>query len=108
VAGVAWQAALGVIPVALLALGERPVWTQVSPLGWGGCLYVALLPMTLSYLFWFRALRLLPASTASVGLLLAPAVGVFASAALLGDPLGPRQLIALIVTLTGVALSARA
>ncbi len=107
VAGVAWQATLGVIPVALLALGEHPIWGRVSALGWSGCLYIALLPMTLSYLFWFRALRLLPASTASVGLLLAPAVGVFASAALLGDPLGPRQLIALAVTLAGVTLSAR-
>ena len=107
VAGVAWQAALGTTPVALLTLTEHPDWGAVSPLGWGAAGYVAILPMTLAYVTWFRALRLLPAGTAATAVLVAPVVGVFASAALLGEPLGPRQLAALAMTLTGVALAAR-
>ncbi len=107
VAGVAWQAMLGSVPLVVLAAFEHPVWSSVTPLGWSGLAYVATIPMTVAYLAWFRALRLLPASTAATSVLLAPMVGVFASAALLGDPLGPRQLIALAVTLTGVGLAAR-
>ncbi len=90
-----------------LAAFEHPLWARVTPLGWAGLAYVAIIPLTVAYLAWFRALRLLPASTAATGVLLAPMVGVFASAALLGEPLGPRQLLALAMTLTGVGLAAR-
>lgn len=107
VAGVGWQALIGTSPVALLALTEPTRWGAITPLGWGAVGYVAVLPMTLAYLTWFRALRLLPAGTAATGVLVAPIVGVFASAALLGEPLGLRQLAALGMTLTGVALAAR-
>lgn len=55
---------------------------------------------------WFAALRLLPAFTATIGVLLAPVVGVFSSAALLGDPLGLRQLLALAITVDGILLAA--
>ena len=107
VAGVGWQALIGSIPVALLALTEHPHWGAVTPLAWGAAGYVAVLPMSLAYLTWFRALRLLPAGTAATGVLAAPMIGVFASAALLGEPLGARQLIALAMTLSGVALALR-
>jgi probable blue pigment (indigoidine) exporter len=60
----------------------------------------------LAYVTWFRALRLLPAATAATGVLISPVVGVIASALLLGDPLGPRQVAALGLTLTGVGLAA--
>jgi drug/metabolite transporter (DMT)-like permease len=63
--------------------------------------------MTLAYLAWFRALRLVTAATASTALLIAPVVGVFSSMLLLGEPLGARQLMALAMTLTGVGLAAR-
>ncbi len=106
VAGVAWQATLGTIPVALLMLTEHPRLGTITGLGWGAIAYVAVLPMTVAYLTWFRALRLLAANTAATGVLLAPAIGVFASALLLGETLGWHQLGALGVTLAGVALAA--
>ena len=107
VAGVAWQVLLATLPLLLLAGFERPDWGQVTALGWLGCLYAAAIPNTLAYLAWFRALRLLPASTAAIGVLLAPVVGVFSSAALLGEPLGARQMLALGMTVGGIALAAR-
>jgi drug/metabolite transporter (DMT)-like permease len=64
------------------------------------------MPNAVAYVTWFAALRVLPASTASIGVLLAPVVGVFSSALLLGDPLGLRQLLALVLTLGGIALAA--
>ncbi|HJS88040.1 MAG TPA: DMT family transporter [Acetobacteraceae bacterium] len=107
IAGVAWQIGLGSIPVLILALFEQPDWVRATPLAWIGFVYVGVMPMTVAYLTWFRALALLPASIAATSVLLSPLVGVLASAALLGDPLGPRQLLALAITLTGVGLAAR-
>lgn len=107
-AGVAWQAAIGTIPVLLLSLWERPVWSGVSLGGWAAVGYIAVFPFSLAYLTWFRALKLVPASTAATTVLVSPMVGVLGSALMLGDALGPRQWLALAMTLMGVALAARA
>lgn len=107
VSGVAWQVTLGAIPPVAFALFERPDWAAVTPLGWLALLYCATIPMVFAYLAWFRALQLLPASTAAIGTLIAPVVGVSGSALLLGEPLGPRQLAALALTVTGMALAVR-
>ena len=105
-AGVAWQILLGSLPLLLLARSEHPHWAGLPALGWLGMLYAAVMPNAVAYVTWFAALRVLPASTASIGVLLAPVVGVFSSALLLGDPLGLRQLLALVLTLGGIALAA--
>jgi drug/metabolite transporter (DMT)-like permease len=63
--------------------------------------------MTIGYLTWFTALRLVPASTAATTVLLSPVVGVIGSGVLLGETFGPRQIVALLMTLAGVALAAR-
>ena len=108
VTGVMWQIAFGAIPALVLAAGfEHPVLARLTPLAWLAFAYIAILPMTVGYLTWFRALRLLPASIAATGVLISPLVGVLGSALLLGDPLGARQIAALAVTLTGVGLAAR-
>jgi drug/metabolite transporter (DMT)-like permease len=104
---VAWQSALGTVPLALLAAHETPVWSGVPWLGWAAVAYIATIPLTIAYLAWFRALRLVSASTAATTVLVSPMVGVIGSALLLGEALGPRQWLALALTLTGVALAAR-
>jgi probable blue pigment (indigoidine) exporter len=106
-AGVAWQALLGSGPLLLPALWETPDWTAMTPLGWLATGYIAVVPMTVAYLAWFRALRLVSAAAASTALLIAPVVGVFSSSLLLGEPLGVRQILALVMTLTGVGLAVR-
>jgi drug/metabolite transporter (DMT)-like permease len=106
VPAIAWQLAISLVPIGALALTERRDWSLVTPLGWVAVLFVSALPMALAYVTWFRALRLLPAATAATGVLISPVVGVIASALLLGDPLGPRQVAALGLTLTGVGLAA--
>ena len=105
-AGAAWQILLGSVPLLLLAQFEQPNWAAVTTTGWLAMLYAALMPNAVAYVTWFAALRLLPASTATIGVLLAPVVGVFSSAALLGDPLGLRQVLALAITVGGIVLAA--
>ncbi|HEY0419344.1 MAG TPA: DMT family transporter, partial [Acetobacteraceae bacterium] len=70
---VAWQVGIGMVPMLAVALVfDRWDLSRVSPLGWGALLYVAVIALGVSYLAWFRALKLLPASTAAVGTLLVP------------------------------------
>ena len=52
----------------------------------------------------FATLRRLPASTAAIGTLTVPIVGVVAAATMLGEPLGGREILAAALTLGGVAL----
>lgn len=108
VASLAWQLSLGCIP--MLALGlvfEQPTVAQVSPTGWALMLYMTAVPMGLCYVTWFAALRRLPPTTASLATLLTPVIGVISAAFALGEPLGLRELIALTLTLAGVALALR-
>ena len=108
VASMAWQLSLGCIP--MLALGlvfERPAVMAVSPTGWALMLYMTAVPMGLCYLTWFAALRRLPPTTASLATLLTPVIGVVSAAYVLGEALGQRELIALALTLAGVALALR-
>jgi drug/metabolite transporter (DMT)-like permease len=107
VVSVAWQVGIGSIPLALPALFEHPHWNAISLPAILSVVYLGLVPLSLAYLTWFRALRVLPASTAATAILMVPVIGVFGSATLIGEPLGARQLAALAFTLAGVGLAAR-
>ena len=76
--------------------------------GWASLAYMTLIQFCLCYVCWFAALARLPAATASIGSLLVPVVGVLASAAMLHEPLGPREIGALVITLGGVGMALRA
>ncbi len=104
---VAWQALFGMVLVVSLALFEHPDWGRVTNGGWASVAYISTVPFTFAYLAWFRALRMVPASTAATTVLVSPLVGVIGSGILLGETFGPRQIVALVMTLTGVALAAR-
>jgi probable blue pigment (indigoidine) exporter len=104
---VAWQAMFGMVLVVSLASFEHPDWGNVTAGGWVCIAYISTIPLTVAYLAWFRALRMVPASVAATTVLVSPLVGVVGSGLLLGETFGPRQIVALILTLTGVALAAR-
>jgi drug/metabolite transporter (DMT)-like permease len=107
-ASLAWQIALGSVPLALGAvLFDRWQGVHITTAGWLVLFYVVGVALCMSYLAWFRALRLLPASTASVGTLLVPVIGVLSAGLLLGEPLGWRQFGALGLTVAGVVLASR-
>lgn len=108
-AGLAWQLALGCVPMLVYGLlEERPVFSALSPVGLHVMVYMTLVPMGLCYISWFAALRRLPPSTASVATLLTPVIGVVAAAVSLGEPLGLSEILAMLLTLGGVGLVLRA
>jgi drug/metabolite transporter (DMT)-like permease len=104
----AWQIMIGCLPVALAGLVfEHPHFAALSATGWGLMVYMTVVVFCICYASWFAALSRLPASVAAIGTLLVPVIGVIASALLLGEPLGPGQVIALAMTVGGVALATR-
>jgi len=107
-AAVAWQLALGCMPlVALGLLFEQPRLGALTPLGVALMGYMTVVPMGVCYLTWFAALRRLASETASVATLLTPIVGVSAAAVVLGEPFGGKELLALALTIGGLALVLR-
>jgi drug/metabolite transporter (DMT)-like permease len=105
---VAWQVGLGCLPLVLGGLVlEQPRLGALSATGWVCMAYMTLVPMGLCYLFWFAALRRLPPAVASMATLITPVVGVVGAALALGAPIGGREVLALALTLCGVALALR-
>lgn len=104
----AWQIAIGTLPLLPAAMLLEPWHPGTVPLsGWLALAYVAVVALGLTYLAWFRALALLAASTAAIGTLMVPLVGVLSAGAMLGEGIGPREIGALALTLSGVALAMR-
>lgn len=102
----AWQLAIGGVPAVLgmLLLG-RPE-TIVSA-GWESVLattYICLIAMVWCHYAWFRVLTLFPAGLAAIGTLAVPVVGVFSSALLLGERIGPGEILALGLVVAGLFL----
>ncbi|WP_019142550.1 DMT family transporter [Noviherbaspirillum massiliense] len=104
----AWQVGIGCAPMLVLGLlFEQPDFHALSAGGWGVMAYMTVMPMGICYLTWFAALRRLPPATASIATLLTPIIGVTAAALSLGEPLGLRQLLAMALTIGGVAFVLR-
>ena len=103
---VAWQVGLGCAVMLVLGLAfEHPNVGAITPQGIACFVYMTLVPMGLCYLTWFETLRRLPTTSASTGMLLVPVIGVVSAAFILGEPLGLREIAAMMLTLGGVTLA---
>ena len=99
---------IGCIPLLIGGLVfEHARFATLPAIGWFALGYTALISMGLCYLLWFAALRRLTASTAAIGTLLTPVVGVIASSIALGDQVTISQAVALALVLAGIVLAAR-
>lgn len=103
---VAWQVGLGCFVMLVLGIAfEHPDISAITPVGLACLVYMTLVPMGLCYLTWFETLRRLPPTSASTGMLLVPVIGVVSAALILGEPLGLREIAAMVLTLGGVTLA---
>jgi drug/metabolite transporter (DMT)-like permease len=104
----AWQIGIGCFPVAVVGLAiETTHLDKVTQTGWILLFYSTVIQFCVAYVSWFAALARLPASVAAIGTMAVPVIGVVASAVALGEPLGPGQIAALILTLAAVVLATR-
>lgn len=99
----AWQMLFGSIPIVVIALltsSSGPSWT-----GWfvATLLYNAILASPVALLLWFYSLRNLPAGTAGLGRLAAPAIGVFASWIQLGERPDRYETVGILLIIAGLA-----
>jgi drug/metabolite transporter (DMT)-like permease len=101
-----WQLLLGGIPIVLAWLVVEP-HPDLSRLTWAGGL-ATLYAATVALIFCFAAhnkvVTLLPATAAAISTLAIPVVGLLSSAWLLGEPIGWRDVAALVLVLASIAL----
>jgi drug/metabolite transporter (DMT)-like permease len=103
---VAWQVGLGCLAMLILGVAfEQPDYGALTAGGLACQIYMTLVPMGICYLTWFETLRRLPPSSASTGMLLVPLIGVISAALILGEPLGLREVVAMVLVLGGVTLA---
>jgi drug/metabolite transporter (DMT)-like permease len=105
VAVAGWQLLLGGVPTTILAIASERLRIQdASPAALGALAYSLVLPGVLCQYAWFKVVSLLPASIAAIGTVAVPVVGVIAGAIILGEPLGWRELLALVSVVGALAL----
>ncbi len=101
-----WQLLLAAIPITLgaFALGDWnwfvPSWQTIVVVS-----YMTLIPMTIGNLLWFSIVGLLPANVAGLSSVMVPVVAMISGAIILGEPLGPLQVSAILCTVTSLALA---
>jgi drug/metabolite transporter (DMT)-like permease len=90
----AWQLVAGTVAVAIgLMIDGGAVKTDIRLSSIMGLLYSTFVGTALAYLLWFQSVGRLPASTAGLGTLLVPVIGVVAAVMLLGDRPTSHDLI---------------
>ncbi|MGX1885014.1 EamA family transporter [Streptomyces sp. NPDC055287] len=96
-----WQLTAGglfLVPVTFLVEGAPPAIGLPAALGY---LWLGLVGGLLAFVLWFRGITTLPVTSVAVLVLLSPLVAAALGAALLGQTLGPIQLVGF-----GLALAA--
>jgi drug/metabolite transporter (DMT)-like permease len=103
---IGWQLLFGSVPLLMgaLAFQEFPDLGSLDNRAWIALIYIYLGPMTFCQWAYFKVVHLFPASIAAIGTLLVPVVGVFSGGLLLGEVIGWREVSALLLTCTGLAV----
>lgn len=83
----AWQLAIAFVAIAIpqVIFESSFTFSAVHLKSWLGVIFSGLFGSAIAYYLWFRVIRLMPASTASLGTLAAPVIGVVSSIFLLNE-----------------------
>jgi drug/metabolite transporter (DMT)-like permease len=93
-----WQLAVGALPMfAVLPFVEGVHVPDASAAAWAGAAYTTVVALVFAYFAWFKIVTLFPASIAGIGTLLTPVIGMLAGAITLGEPLGPHEIVAMLL-----------
>jgi drug/metabolite transporter (DMT)-like permease len=100
-----WQLLMAAAPIGIVALlTERFALHEASNAALFSGAYTLFVGVILGYAVWFKVVSLFPATIASIGALVTPVIGMGSSALLLGEPIGWREVAALGLVLSAVAL----
>lgn len=95
---------LALLVVAVPWVGDVD-WGAVSGIGWANVAYLAIGPTALAYLFYYRGLRAVSPSTATIMMFAVPVFGTVCSTVFLGESFGAGQLIGSVVMIVGAVLA---
>lgn len=99
-----YQLVLGSLPMlAVVPFVEGVRLPHASAAAWLSAASNTFIALAFCYFAWFEIVRLLPARVASTSVLLVPVIGVLSGTLLLGEPFGGRELLA--IALIGSALA---
>ncbi len=99
-----WQLIAGsmlLLPIAIVVEGAPPTLDGGATLGF---LYLTVVGTAIAFVAWFAGLRHLPAGVVGVIGLLNPVTGVLLGTLLVGEHLGPAQLVGIALVLAGVLI----
>jgi drug/metabolite transporter (DMT)-like permease len=100
-----WQVTIGTVPIIVIALFAEPfVYHRASWPVIGASIYLVIYALAFCYYAWFTAVKIFPTHVSAIGSLLVPIVGVTSSSLFLGEPFGWREMAALILVVSAVAL----
>ena len=104
-----WISLLGMCMFAPMAVyqGLDFDFAAVSAQGWGVIVYYAAAITVLAYVFWFRGIRQVPASSAAVFTGILPVSAVLLCALVLDDPVSPWHWAGCLGVAAGILLIAR-
>ncbi|RKN39562.1 EamA family transporter [Streptomyces hoynatensis] len=97
-----WQLGAGglfLVPVTFLAEGAPPAVDLDAVLGY---LWLGLVGGLIAYVLWFRGITTLPVASVAVLVLLSPLVAAVLGAVVLGQTLGPVQLVGFALSLAAI------
>jgi drug/metabolite transporter (DMT)-like permease len=105
-----WQQLIGGLPIVLgwWLLEPLPDLAGLSLPAALGLAYAVFVAMIFCHTAYFKLVSLLPAHVAAISVLAVPVVGVVSSAWLLGEPVGPAEMAALLLVVGGLSLLIRA
>ena len=102
---VGWQLLLAAVPMAIGAtlLEPFPDFSALSRDAVIALAYIYGFPMVFCQWAYYKTVHLFPASIAAIGTLMVPVVGVYSSHFILGEPVGWRELGALVLIVAALA-----
>jgi drug/metabolite transporter (DMT)-like permease len=101
-----WQLLVGGLPIVALWPFLEPM-PDLSALSWRGLLallYVVFVALVFCFTAFLKIVRTVPANIAALSTLAIPIVGLGSSALLLGEPVGSREVAALVLVVAALAL----
>ena len=96
--------ALGLVVLAVPAFGDV-AWSTVSGLSWANVVFLAVGPTAIAYLFYYRGLRKVSPSTATIMMFTVPVFGVSSSTVFLGESFAGLQLVGTVIMLVGALVA---
>ena len=101
---IGWQLMFAALPIGAGAIAFEPAphLMQLSGPAILAFVYVLAFPMVFCQWAYFKIVRMFPAVYAAVGVLAVPMVGVTSSLIVLGEPVGWREVLALLLVSSAI------